>query len=67
MRPTSVHDSMEQVNIVMFGEGSVEFKGEWFHYFGWRDAFLGAATACRAIDSGVRLEFWCNVYHQAAN
>lgn len=45
LQPTSVKEIEGQVDNVVFSEGLVQFKGEWFLYFGQGDAFLGVATA----------------------
>lgn len=34
-----------QVSNVLFSEGLVQFRGQWFMYFGEGDAYLGTATA----------------------
>ena len=44
LQPTSVKEIEGQVDNVVFSEGLVQFKGQWFLYFGQGDAFLGVAT-----------------------
>ena len=44
LQPTNVHEISGQVDHVVFSEGLVQFKGQWFLYFGEGDAFLGVAT-----------------------
>lgn len=44
LQPTSVHELQGQVDDVIFTEGMVQFKGQWFLYFGAGDAFLSTAT-----------------------
>jgi predicted GH43/DUF377 family glycosyl hydrolase len=45
LQPTSVREVEGQVDNVVFSEGLVQFRGQWFLYFGQGDAFLGVATA----------------------
>lgn len=44
LQPTSVHEVQGQVDNVIFSEGLVQFRGQWFMYFGQGDNFLGVAN-----------------------
>lgn len=43
--PEGQDEQQGQVNQVVFAEGLVQFKGQWFLYFGQADSTLGVATA----------------------
>ena len=44
LQPTSMNEVEGQVNNVVFSEGLVQFRGQWFMYFGAGDKYLGVAT-----------------------
>jgi predicted GH43/DUF377 family glycosyl hydrolase len=45
MRPTTELEKTGQIPNVVFIEGLVQFKGQWFLYFGMGDSGIGVATA----------------------
>jgi predicted GH43/DUF377 family glycosyl hydrolase len=44
LHPSSAQELTGQVDDVIFTEGMVQFRGQWFLYFGAGDAFLSTAT-----------------------
>jgi predicted GH43/DUF377 family glycosyl hydrolase len=45
LTPTTREEVEGQVNMVVFAEGIVQFKGKWFLYYGQADQTIGVAIA----------------------
>ncbi|HLL94276.1 MAG TPA: hypothetical protein VK404_04805, partial [Spirosoma sp.] len=45
IRPDQPYETVGQVNQVVFLEGMVPFRGQWFLYYGTADSKIGVATA----------------------
>jgi predicted GH43/DUF377 family glycosyl hydrolase len=49
LRPDKSYEMEGQVNQVVFIEGMVPFKGNWFLYYGTADSKIGVATSPQQI------------------
>ena len=45
LTPTTTDEEHGQVDLVVFAEGIVQFRGKWFLYYGQADQTIGVATA----------------------
>lgn len=43
--PSTPEEERGQVDLVVFAEGLVQFRGKWFLYYGQADQTLGVAVA----------------------